>query len=666
MAVEWTVASEREGSRWRDVSATQAVMNALGAEAGLARFVGGCVRNTLLQLPITDIDIATIHTPEETTKRLLAAGLKAEPTGIAHGTITAIADHHPYEITTLRRDMETDGRHAVVAFTDDWAEDAARRDFTMNAIFMDIDGVILDPIGGMEDALAGRVRFVGEATQRIREDALRILRFFRFQAQYGKGRLDAGALAACRLDAASLNGLSGERIRNELLKLLAAPATGLVVRAMAEAGILYALFPNPLRVDALDRLITQEGDQPSLLRRLAVLLDHPPEAVAQRLRLSKTEGIRLSTMMTDRLDLDADEAGLKVQLHRYGVKRFVDLAWITAALEDSDPALFRRSLALSQNWKVPTFPLRGADLIKLGLVPDQQIGRILAMVETRWLDGGFQADREVCLAWTRDSLTQELEQDMANIAETAARALTNARANNQPIQSFPDGSVPSSVEAAYAIQDAAVALSGEEVSAWKVGPAASGFPETCAPILASRVLSSPVALSNALRLKAVECEVAFRLARDLPPAGGPYTSAQARDAVATAMVAIEVVETRYTGWPVEDRIWALADNQSNHALVVGTETPLPDATTIGALTATLALGEAVKPADKGFPGGDPFALIAWLATHVGTRSPALAARGLKAGDIITTGSWNGVDFAADDMTVHADYPGLGSAEVTYG
>ena len=641
-------------------------MTALGAEAGLARFVGGCVRNTLLHLPVTDIDIATVHPPEETTKRLLAAGLKAKPTGVTHGTITAIADRHPYEITTLRRDVETDGRRAVVAFTDDWAEDAARRDFTMNAIFMDIHGVILDPMSGMEDAVAGRVRFVGEATQRIREDALRILRFFRFQARYGKGPIDAVALAACRLDAALLRGLSGERIRNELLKLLGAPNAGPVVRAMAEAGILHALFPNPLRVEALDRLIAREGDQPDTLRRLAVLLDHPAEAIAQRLRLSRADGVRLSAMTSARLDLDADEAGLKVQLHRYGVKRFVDLVWMTAALQDCEPALLGRALALCRNWKVPIFPLRGADLIKLGLVPDQRIGRILATVETRWIDGGFQANHEVCLAWARDSLTQELEQDMANIAETAARALTNARTNNQPVQSFPDGSAPGTVEAAYAIQDAAIALSGEEVGAWKVGPAASDFPETCAPILASRVLSSPTALSNALRLKAVECEVAFRLARDLPAAGGPYTSAQARDAVATAMVAIEVVETRYAGWPVEDRIWALADNQSNHALVVGAETPLPDAATIDALTATLALGETVKPADKGFPGGDPFALIAWLATHVGTRSPALAARGLKAGDIITTGSWNGVDFATDSMTVRADYPGLGSAEVTYG
>lgn len=255
---------------------------------------------------------------------------------------------------------------------------------------------------------------------------------------------------------------------------------------------------------------------------------------------------------------------------------------------------------------------------------------------------------------------------MSNPAETAARALVDARTNNTVVDTFPAGVAPASVADAYAIQDATIALQGEAIGAWKVGPAAPDFPETCAPILASRVMTSPAAFSNAMRLKAVECEVAFRLARDLPASEGPYTSAQARDAVASAMVAIEVVETRYAGWPVEKRLWALADSQSNHALVVGTEIPLPDQVTIDAFTATLALGDTVKPADKGFPGGDPFSLIAWLAGHVGTRAPAIAERGLKAGDIVTTGSWNGVDFAADGMTVRADYPGLGSAEITYG
>jgi 2-keto-4-pentenoate hydratase len=255
---------------------------------------------------------------------------------------------------------------------------------------------------------------------------------------------------------------------------------------------------------------------------------------------------------------------------------------------------------------------------------------------------------------------------MTSNAETAARTLIDARANNAAVDAFPAGTAPGNVSDAYAIQDATIALLGAPIGAWKVGPAAPDFPETCAPILASSVMTSPAKFPNALRLKAVECEVAFRLARDLPANGGPYTSAQARDAVASAMVAIEVVETRYAGWPVADRLWALADNQSNHALVVGAEIPLPDQTTIEALTATLALGDVVKPADKGFPGGDPFALIAWLASHAGSRAPAIAKRGLKAGDIITTGSWNGVDFASDGMTVRADYPGLGSANITYG
>jgi len=255
---------------------------------------------------------------------------------------------------------------------------------------------------------------------------------------------------------------------------------------------------------------------------------------------------------------------------------------------------------------------------------------------------------------------------MSNKTEQAAHALADASTNNQALAAFPDGSAPASVADAYAIQDAQFALSGEDVAAWKVGPAADDFPETCAPIMASRVIASPAILPNTLRLKAVECEVAFRLAQDLPPSGAPYTAEQARAAVATAMVAIEAVETRYAGWPVEDRLHALADNQSNQALIISEETPLPDAATLDSLSATLELGGKTKPADKGFPGGDPFALIAWLAGHVGTRSPALAERGLKAGDIITTGSWNGVDFAEAGMTVTATYTTLGSVSLTYG
>ena len=654
---------------WLDDPTVRAVMRALGGEAREARFVGGCVRNALMGLASTDIDIATSHPPQETTRRLEAAGIKVQPTGIAHGTVTAIHRGRPFEITTLRKDVETDGRHAVVAFTDDWAEDAARRDFTMNALYMDIDGDILDPMQGREDAAAGRVRFVGAANLRIEEDALRILRFFRFEAQYGKHPIDPDGLAACQANAHRQVALSGERVRNELLKLLGAPGAVPVLRAMADAGILSPLFTAAPDIEALARLAELESD-PGIaaadpLRRLAVMLGHD-QAGIERLRLSNADRDRVLAMSGASSDFPTTPSKRKATLYRLGPERYVDWVLATAAKHGLASSVARDALALVSSWTAPRFPLRGADLVKLGLAPTPAVGRILSKIEARWIADDMRGDRTLCLAWARQAIETERDATMTNHAETAARALVDGYATNTAVQAFPEGSAPESVAAAYAIQDAAVALSGEPIGAWKVGPASADFPETCAPILASRVLKTPATFPNALRLKAVECEVAFRLARDLPPGDGPYTSEQARAAVAGAMVAIEVVETRYAGWPVESRVWALADNQSNHALVVGPEIPLPDQATIDALTATLALGETVKPADKGFPGGDPFALIAWLASHVGTRAPALAERGLKAGDIITTGSWNGVDFAADGMTVRADYPGLGSAEISYG
>jgi len=654
---------------WLNDPAVRAIMRALGGEAREARFVGGCVRNALMGLPSTDIDIAASHSPEETTRRLEAAGIKVKPTGIAHGTVTAIHHGRPFEITTLRRDIETDGRHAVVAFTDDWAEDAARRDFTMNALYMDMDGEILDPMRGREDAAAGRVRFVGEANRRIEEDALRILRFFRFQARYGKQPIDPEGLAACQANAHRQVGLSGERVRNELLKLLDAPGAIPVVHAMVDTGILAPLFNAIPDVDALKRLAELESEHDITvadpLRRLAVLLGHD-QAGIERLRLSNADRDRVLAMSGPATDFPTPLTKHKAMLYRLGPERYVDRVLATAAKHGLASETARDFLMLTTSWTAPRFPLRGADLIKLGLAPTPAVGRILDEIEARWISEDMRGDRALCLAWARQAIEKERKAIMTTQADTAARALMDAHATNTAVHTFPDGSAPESVAAAYAIQDAAVALSGEPIAAWKVGPASEDFPETCAPILASRVIKSPATFPNALRLKAVECEVAFRLARDLPPSDGPYTSEQARAAVAGAMVAIEVVETRYAGWPVESRVWALADNQSNHALVVGPEIPLPDQATIDALTATLALGETVKPADKGFPGGDPFALIAWLASHVGTRAPALAERGLKAGDIITTGSWNGVDFAADGMTVRADYPGLGSAEISYG
>ncbi|WP_409515215.1 CCA tRNA nucleotidyltransferase, partial [Brevundimonas sp.] len=290
------------GQPWLEASATRAVMTALetAGGTGCARFVGGCVRNSLLDQPVDDIDIATRLTPDQTMAALKAAGLKAVPTGVEHGTVTGVSERRPYEITTLRRDVETDGRRAVVAFTQDWAQDAARRDFRLNALYADAAGQVFDPTGGgLADAAAGRIVFVGEAQTRIREDYLRILRFFRFYAWYGRGAPDAAGLAACAALKAGMDRLSAERVSKELLKLLAAPDPRSAVQAMAEAGVLDRVLPQvqPL---TLFQAICDLTPDPVL--RLSALL--PAEAaavagVAGALRLSNAQRDRLTAAVAD-------------------------------------------------------------------------------------------------------------------------------------------------------------------------------------------------------------------------------------------------------------------------------------------------------------------------------------------------------------------------------
>lgn len=274
---------------WLTASATRAVMAALEAAGGpdCARFVGGCVRNALIGAPVADIDIATTLKPEETDRAIRAAGLKAVPTGIAHGTVTAVSERQPFEITTLRRDVSTDGRNATVAFTDDWAEDAARRDFRLNALYADGEGRVFDPTGeGVADAAAGRIVFVGEPETRIREDYLRILRFFRFFAWYGRGEPDRAALAACRALASGMTRLSAERVSKELMTLLAAPDPRVAMAAMAEAGVLAQILPEaemgPLfdgavktSVDPVIRLMTLMPIDERLVRDVSIRLRFP-------------------------------------------------------------------------------------------------------------------------------------------------------------------------------------------------------------------------------------------------------------------------------------------------------------------------------------------------------------------------------------------------------
>ena len=365
-------------------------MAALAAAGGLdcARFVGGCVRNALIGAPIDDIDIATTLTPDAVVSALKAARLRAVPTGIEHGTVTAISEHQPFEITTLRRDVSTDGRRATVAFTTDWVEDAGRRDFRLNALYADADGVILDPTGqGVEDAMAGRIVFVGEPEGRIREDYLRILRFYRFYAWYGRGAPDAAAVAACAALAQGVEQLSAERVSKELLKLLAAPDPRPAVRLMGEAGVLGRVLP-PTDLALFEAMTEISPD--AVLRLSALLPDDPAQAaeVARSLRLSNAQRYRLVEAVADEAITTLTPAEGRAVIYRDGRQTFEDRvmrAW--AAGGDAEDA--RRLLTLAQDWTRPSLPVGGRDLARLGLKPGPETGRVLKAFEAGWIADDF-------------------------------------------------------------------------------------------------------------------------------------------------------------------------------------------------------------------------------------------------------------------------------------
>lgn len=380
-----------EEQDWLTADATRAVMAALAAAGGAdcARFVGGCVRNAVLGAPIDDVDIATVLTPEAVVKALKAAGLKSVPTGMEHGTVTAISERQPFEITTLRRDVSTDGRRATVAFTDDWAEDAARRDFRLNALYADADGLILDPTGaGYEDALAGRIVFVGEPEQRIREDYLRILRFYRFFAWYGRGAPDVAAVEACAALAEGVEQLSAERVSKELLKLLAAPDPRAAVRLMDQAGVLGRVAPQPESLTLFEAMVGVSADP---VLRLSALLPDGAEAVraaALKLRLSNAQRDRLVEAVAERIDPAMSEAETRAAIWRAGRQAVEDRlyrAWASGA----DAGVVQRLLALATAWTPPKLPVGGKDLARLGLSPGPETGRLLKAFEDGWIADDF-------------------------------------------------------------------------------------------------------------------------------------------------------------------------------------------------------------------------------------------------------------------------------------
>jgi poly(A) polymerase len=368
------------------------------ARAGIAaRFVGGCVRDAVLELRDREIDIAVDKPPQEVMRALETARIKNVPIGLKHGTVTAIVSGRPYELTTLRRDVETDGRRATVAFTDDWLADAGRRDFTFNAMYADPDGTLYDPFDGRADLAAGRVRFIGDADTRITEDRLRVLRFFRFNAWYGRPPIDGAGFEACRRNAGAVRELSGERVAKELLRLLEAPAPADALAAMAEAGALDHWLPEYDGTARLRALIARE-DGADALRRLASVLPTGADATAigKRLKLSTQAALRLEVMLAPGpvIDLAGGPAAWRAGIYGLGQGLYADRLLLAV----DAPGDWRGALEMARAWAPPELPVSGRDALALGLKPGPQVGKLIEAVERWWIAGDFSADRAACLA----------------------------------------------------------------------------------------------------------------------------------------------------------------------------------------------------------------------------------------------------------------------------
>ena len=401
---------------WMQTGPLRAVTAALeAARPGGSRFVGGCVRNAILGDPVDDVDIATQLEPDAVTKALESAGLKAVPTGLEHGTITAVSGGEAFEVTTLRKDVSTDGRRAVVAFTEDWDEDSRRRDFRINAIYADFDGQVYDPQNGLKDAENREIVFIGDADDRIREDYLRILRFFRFFAWYGSGRPDRDGLLACSRHKAQMETLSAERVWAELKKLLTAPDPGFALRWMWTVSILETLTGSKFGVDTASRLPALEQAQgwdiDPLLRFMALL---PPrveraETIAAKLKLSNAEKGRImdwarlshGLQRGEGLGDEISEADLSAALYRDGAQPFLDraiLAWADEPEQDLGDFVSRL-----KSWVRPEFPVSGKDLIAQGYEPGEALGKELKSLENKWIESGFSLDRAALLDQIRSA-----------------------------------------------------------------------------------------------------------------------------------------------------------------------------------------------------------------------------------------------------------------------
>ncbi len=364
-----------------------------------ARMVGGAVRDMLAGRPVADVDFAVPLSPQEVMARVEAAGLKAVPTGLAHGTVTVVAAGRGFEVTSLRRDVATDGRHAVVEFTDDWKTDASRRDFTINAMSATRDGAVFDYFGGREDLAAGRVRFVGEAARRIAEDYLRILRFFRFFARYGRGVPDAQAVAAIVTLREGVRGLSAERVWSEVKRILQADDPRAVVALMRETAVLELVLPgaDEARLAAL----VARGAPVDALLRVAALLRGDAGLFARRWRLSGAEQVRLAALMAQNaLAPDADDAALCRALADVPGEILIGRSWLGQDERPGWEGLRARIAAMAR----PVFPVLGRDVVMLGVPPGPGVGAVLDQVRRWWLAGGCVADKRTCLARVRAAL----------------------------------------------------------------------------------------------------------------------------------------------------------------------------------------------------------------------------------------------------------------------
>jgi poly(A) polymerase len=397
-----TDAAKLSDAAWLKEDAVARLLTMLGSDGEEARVVGGAVRNALLGLAVREIDVATTAEPKEVMRRAEAAGLKAIPTGIEHGTVTVVVDgRRPFEVTTLRTDLETYGRKAKVMFGRDWKKDAERRDFTINALSTSASGDVYDYVGGLADISAHKVRFIGDPEQRIAEDYLRILRFFRFHAWYGKGSLDPAGIAACIRARAGVDSLSRERVRMEMLKLLVGPHPAPALAVMAECGILSAVLGGVPYLASFENVVKAEaavGQEPDAARRLGALgvwVMEDAERLSQRLRLSNAEVEQLLKIeYWWRVAPDSGAHAARTLLYLLGPASFTDrvlVAWSRSAAGVADKA-WHELATLPQRWTAPRFPLRAADLINRGVPRGPSLGAALRFAEQAWIDADFTSD----------------------------------------------------------------------------------------------------------------------------------------------------------------------------------------------------------------------------------------------------------------------------------